>query len=45
MLRSSSRLRFVAFATDNPFLAMWFGHVADGTDRSKASWKDDFVVG
>ena len=35
---------FVAFARENPFLSMWFGHLAEG-DRSKSSWKDDFVVG
>ena len=34
---------FVAFASENPFLSTWFGHLTDSSS-GKSSWKDDFTV-
>ena len=33
---------FVAFAKDNPFLSIFFGHLTQSGVRAKSSWKDDF---
>ena len=38
------RDEFVAFATANPFLSLWFGHLASTEKPTAASWKDDFQV-